>query len=567
MYQALYRKYRPATFEDVAGQEHVTSILSWQVANHKVSHAYVFCGSAGTGKTSCAKILAKAVNCEHPVNGNPCNKCASCRSIDSGSSVEVLEMDAASNTGVDYIREIREEVVFTPSEVGTKVYIIDEVHMLSEGAFNALLKTLEEPPKSVIFVLATTEIQDVPATIISRCQRFEFRRLSSAAIVGRLNYIASQESISLDPEAAYLIARLSQGGVRDAVSLLELCIDKDNCVTANNVRDAAGICGREVIVSAVDAIIQADGGRLFKIVSDIYRSSKDLAVFVKDLISFYRDMLVTKVMKLPAYDDDNGDILDVSEGEFTDILRLSSFFTKERLSYHMKLLEEAYSALGKGNANRVCVETTLLRLALGKGDSSYESLEVRIAELEKKLSGHRFASDEEKQTQTTSKAELKTAADTSTGEKHVTPDERAMKTEDHDISAKDELYCDASNSSDPNVLHETSANPASSADNSAPLPSAPLSDWIDIADDFAAHNVRTAPFLRDSYAVYDKGGKKLTVYVRDSFSKLMLDNSLKEVSSSLFQIASEYSIDARTLEFVVKESSAKNRDDFSELFK
>ena len=196
MHQALYRKYRPTSFDDVVGQEHITSVLSWEVANKKMSHAYVFCGSAGTGKTSCAKILAKAVNCENPVNGNPCNKCHSCREIDAGASVEVLEMDAASNTGVDYIREIRDEVIFTPSEIGTKVYIIDEVHMLSEGAFNALLKTLEEPPPSVIFVLATTEIQDIPATILSRCQRFDFKRLTSMDIVGRLNYIAKQESLS-----------------------------------------------------------------------------------------------------------------------------------------------------------------------------------------------------------------------------------------------------------------------------------------------------------------------------------------------------------------------------------
>ena len=583
LYQALYRKYRPSTFEEVAGQEHVTSVLAWQVANNKVSHAYVFCGSAGTGKTSCAKILAKAVNCENPVNGNPCNKCPSCRSIDSGSSVEVLEMDAASNTGVDYIREIREEVVFTPSEVGTKVYIIDEVHMLSEGAFNALLKTLEEPPKSVIFVLATTEIQDIPATILSRCQRFEFRRLTSSAIVDRLKYIALQESICLEQEAAYLIARLSQGGMRDAVSLLELCIDKDNCVTEQNVRDAAGICGREMIVAAVDAIVQSDGSALFSIISEIYRSSKDLAVFIRDIISFYRDMLVTKVMKLSSYDSDNRDILDVSEAEFADILRLSSFFTRERLSYHVKLLEETYYALGKGNANRVCTETALLRLALGKGDSSYESLEARIAELERKLSGqkvvnsavssavdfsgHRTESAKGAPPDNTNKASRSSAQNgtyaynTPMEDKPVElPGSKTVSKPSPDVETTSAYESGGASQDAPDV-----ANTRKDGIDSQSHSGAPLADWVDIVDDFSSRDVRTSPFLRDSYAVYDRALCKLSVYVRDSFSKLMLDNSIKDISGSITGIASEYSLDIKEIEFLVSKSRTEEKDKFSDL--
>ena len=223
MHQALYRKWRPPHFDEVYGQDHITSILKYQCATGKFSHAYLFCGSRGTGKTTCAKILAKAVNCLNPTPAGPCGECAACRSIDSGAATDVLEMDAASNNGVDDIRDIRDEVIYTPSELKYRVYIIDEVHMLSASAFNALLKTLEEPPEHVVFILATTELQKLPATIISRCQRFDFRRISTDDLCARLHKIAREEDIDLSEEAARLIARQAQGGMRDAVSLLELC--------------------------------------------------------------------------------------------------------------------------------------------------------------------------------------------------------------------------------------------------------------------------------------------------------------------------------------------------------
>ena len=223
MYQALYRKYRPQTFDDVVGQLSVTQTLKNQILTGHLSHAYLFTGTRGTGKTSCAKILAKAVNCENPIDGNPCNHCAACRSIDSGACMDVLEIDAASNNGVDSIRALRDDAQFTPSEVKTRVYIIDEVHMLSTSAFNALLKIIEEPPAHLLFILATTELQSIPATILSRCQRFSFRRITPADITARLNYIAYQEHITLEPEAASFLARLADGGLRDAVSLLDQC--------------------------------------------------------------------------------------------------------------------------------------------------------------------------------------------------------------------------------------------------------------------------------------------------------------------------------------------------------
>ena len=223
MYQALYRKYRPKTFDDVVGQEHITETLKKQVETGRLSHAYLFIGTRGTGKTTCAKILAKAVNCEHPVNGNPCNRCAACRGIDDGSILDVVELDAASNNGVDNVRALRDEAVFSPASVRKRVYIVDEVHMLSNSAFNALLKILEEPPEHLMFILATTELHKVPATILSRCQRHSFKRIPVDTITARLNFVAQQEHLNLQPDAAALLARMADGGMRDALTLLDQC--------------------------------------------------------------------------------------------------------------------------------------------------------------------------------------------------------------------------------------------------------------------------------------------------------------------------------------------------------
>ena len=232
MHHALYRKWRPKDFSDVVGEDHITKILQYEVSESKLNHAYLFCGFLGIGKTTCAKILAKAVNCRNCVNGNPCNNCDICKSIDLGNSLDVIEMDAASNTGVDYIRDIKDEIIFTPSSLSKRVYIIDEVHMLSDSAFNALLKTLEEPPENVIFILATTEPHKIPATIISRCQKFDFKRITSDVIINRLQFIAKEESIDITYDGAFLIARLAQGGMRDAISLLELCAADGESITA-----------------------------------------------------------------------------------------------------------------------------------------------------------------------------------------------------------------------------------------------------------------------------------------------------------------------------------------------
>ncbi|MBQ9780076.1 MAG: DNA polymerase III subunit gamma/tau [Clostridia bacterium] len=377
MHQALYRKWRPSNFDEVSGQEHITSILKYQCQTGKFSHAYLFCGSRGTGKTSCAKILSKAVNCEHPTEAGPCGQCASCRAIDAGSATDVLEMDAASNNGVDDIRDIRDEVIYAPSELKYRVYIIDEVHMLSTSAFNALLKTLEEPPEHVVFVLATTELQKLPATIISRCQRFDFRRISTEALSARLHLIARAEGFTLEDEAARLIARHAQGGMRDAISLLELCAGNHLPITADLVTDTIGSAGREGMLRVATAVADRDYETLFSMVDETVRSSRDLAVFWQDLITLYRDMLVLKTTKNAVK------YLDLTDSEQAAMTQVAARFTRETLLWHVGLLEDALFSMQKSHSiKRTVAEITLIRLCDPLLDTSTESILSRLSKLE-----------------------------------------------------------------------------------------------------------------------------------------------------------------------------------------
>lgn len=377
---ALYRKWRPRTFDEVCGQEHITNVLKYETAQSKLCHAYLFCGSRGTGKTSCAKILAKAVNCLSPKNGNPCGECAACRAIDSGVTTDVLEMDAASNNGVENIRDIRDEVNFAPSDLKYRVYIIDEVHMLSASAFNALLKTLEEPPAHVIFILATTELQKLPSTIISRCQRFDFRRISMDALISRLEHVAREEGIRLDPEAAHLLARLAQGGMRDAISLLELCSGGGAEVTPERVNEAVGSVGREDVIAAVSAVARQDYDGIFAIIAEAVASSKDLVVFWNELMSLYRDMLVVKTTP------DSSRYLDLTDTEAAQLAEAAALFSRERLLAHCRLLEEALLTMQRANAiKRTIAELTLIKMSDPTLDTSADALLARISKLEDTL--------------------------------------------------------------------------------------------------------------------------------------------------------------------------------------
>lgn len=381
MHQALYRKWRPTDFDSVCGQEHITDILKYETERGLFCHAYLFCGSRGTGKTTCAKILSRAVNCENPVGGNPCGECASCRAILDGTTTDVLEMDAASNNKVDDIRTILDEVVYTPSNVKKRVYIIDEVHMLTTSAFNALLKTLEEPPEHVVFILATTEMQKLPATVISRCQRFDFRRIATPVLVSRLKYIAKEENITLTDDAALMLARLATGGMRDAISLFELCAAAGKEVNAATVSETIGVRGREAMSETVRAITSKNCARLFDIVAEIDASASDLGVFWQELIEYYRDMLVMKTARGSA-----SKYLDLTDSESERLAADAAAFTREMLSYHCRLLDDAYSSMQRpGASRRTVAELTLVRLADEKLGTTPEALLARISALEAKI--------------------------------------------------------------------------------------------------------------------------------------------------------------------------------------
>ena len=385
-YRALYRKWRPVDFDDVSGQKSITDILKYEVANGKISHAYLFCGSRGTGKTSCAKILAKAVNCLSPVNGNPCNECEACLSIERGSATDVIEMDAASNNGVNNVRDMKDEIAFTPAMLKYRVYIIDEVHMMSGAAFNALLKTLEEPPAYVVFILATTEFNKLPTTIVSRCQRFDFRRMTSEVIIARLMRIASAEGITLTEDGARVIARAAQGGMRDAVSLLELCAGAHEKIDADLVSATVGTGNRDKAYKLIEAIADLNLDMVYSVVADVVSSSADLSVFWQDIIDSYRDMMVAKSTAMAKQ------YLDLTDIEFERLSEISARFTMPRLSYQVGLLEGALSDMQRAsNSKRAVAEIALTRMCDAKSTASYEALALRVEELERELSRLRLA--------------------------------------------------------------------------------------------------------------------------------------------------------------------------------
>nr|MBQ8891184.1 DNA polymerase III subunit gamma/tau [Clostridia bacterium] len=380
-YRALYRKWRPVDFDDVSGQDAITDILKYEVKSQRLSHAYLFCGSRGTGKTSCAKILAKAVNCENPKDGNPCNLCEACRSIEAGIATDVIEMDAASNNGVDNVRDMKDEIAFTPALLKYRVYIIDEVHMMSGSAFNALLKTLEEPPTYVIFILATTELHKLPTTIVSRCQRFDFRRISVESIMARLMKIAEAEGIKLTEDGARVIARVSRGGMRDAVSLLEQCGSTREVVDARLVFETAGTGNRDNAFSIVRAVINRDYTEIYSIINETVMKSGDISVFWQEIIDCYRDIMVVKNTERAR------EFLDLTEAEYNELVPLARALTPAALIYHTSVLEGAMADMQRAfNSKRSIAEIALTRMCDPKGTVTPEALALRIDELERELS-------------------------------------------------------------------------------------------------------------------------------------------------------------------------------------
>ena len=380
VYQALYRKYRPQTFDDVVGQMAVTQTLKTQLLTDKMSHAYLFTGSRGTGKTSCAKILAKAVNCLNPENGNPCNRCSACRSIDDGSCMDVLEIDAASNNGVDNVRDLRDDAIYTPSQVRKRVYIIDEVHMLSISAFNALLKIIEEPPEHLLFILATTELHKVPATILSRCQRFSFRRISQEDIAARLQYVAYQENIDMDETAARVLARLADGGMRDGLSLLDQVASATTGeLTAERVYNCLGIAGEQRCGELMTCIADHDTKTALELFNRLYTEGKDLSALLDELACMTRDLLVMKTAP--------GTGITMLSGVASDeeVTALSDRFSSGELVRMMTELQQTMAGFTRSSSRRLDAELCIMNLCQPELSLDAESLNARLTRLEEQI--------------------------------------------------------------------------------------------------------------------------------------------------------------------------------------
>lgn len=377
MYQVLYRKYRPKVFADVYGQEHVTSTLKNEIKENRIAHAYLFTGSRGTGKTTCAKILAKAVNCENSVDGEPCNECEVCKGLDSGTIYDVVEIDAASNNGVDNIRDLREEANYTPSRGKYRVYIIDEVHMLSTGAFNALLKTLEEPPAHVIFILATTEVHKLPATILSRCQRFDFKRIQPETMSVRLKQVAKLEGMELDDDAAILIARIADGALRDGLSILDQCAGRSKKIDSALVSEVAGLAGREALYKLTDCICTQNSSSAMTVISELYQNSYDMERLCVEMINHLRNFLIVKTVK------DSRGLIICTNDEYNSIILSAENFTLENVIFALDLFQDALTKIKTGANARVELEMAFVKLCEPKLDVNIDSLVDRISKLER----------------------------------------------------------------------------------------------------------------------------------------------------------------------------------------
>ena len=395
MYQALYRKYRPMNFDDVCGQDHITSVLKTQLQKGRVSHAYLFCGSRGTGKTTCAKILARAVNCQNPQNGEPCNQCDSCLAIQKEKVLDVVEMDAASNNGIDHIRTLCDEVQFLPSEAKKRVYIMDEVHMLSNQAFNALLKTIEEPPEHVLFILATTEVNEIPATILSRCQRFDFKRITPEIITERLVSIAREEKILIDEKACAVIARLSDGAMRDALSLLEACQGYHERIDADAIHRILGLGDRSLIFGLARSLAVPNAARVLDQIAQIYEKHGDFKEMISELIAVYRDLMIIKTVE--HYER----YLECYENEVSTLAEIASLHSKESLSYQSELLEDYFARFDQiPSEKKTSFEILAMRMCMPGVSNDATALAARVASLEKRFSDSKVVirpREEEKQ--------------------------------------------------------------------------------------------------------------------------------------------------------------------------
>lgn len=380
-YTALYRKWRPSTFEDVKGQDHIVQTLQNQISSGRIGHAYLFCGTRGTGKTSIAKIFARAVNCEHPIDGSPCNECDSCRNIQSGSSMNVVEIDAASNNGVENIREIREQVQYPPTEGRYRVYIIDEVHMLSTGAFNALLKTLEEPPSYVIFILATTEVHKIPITVLSRCQRYDFRRITIDTLTAHLKKLTAAEEIEAEDKALTYLAKAADGSARDALSLLDQCVafHYGTLLTYDNVLEVLGAVDSSVFSELLRAVIHKQTTDCIYKLEEMVIQGRELGQFVTDFIWYLRNLLLIQTA------EDAEDMLEMSEDNIRQLREEAKMIDGETLMRYIRIFSELSNQLRYASQKRVLIELALIKLTKPQMEQNLDSILQRLNELEERL--------------------------------------------------------------------------------------------------------------------------------------------------------------------------------------
>ena len=376
-YQAIYRKWRPTTFEDVVGQSHITETLKTEIKTGRLAHAYLFCGTRGTGKTTTAKILSRAVNCENPMpDGNPCNECSSCKGILSNTIMDVVEIDAASNNGVDNIRELRDEISYTPANVKYKIYIIDEVHMLSAGAFNALLKTLEEPPAHAIFILATTEAHKIPATIQSRCQRFDFRRISAKNIAGRIGEITRKDNINIAQDAIRLVAQLGDGSMRDALSILDLCSGIEGEITLKDIENVTGAVSRAALIDLSVGLINGDISKSISLIDKMLESGRETGTLLDELIMCFREILICKIMDNPS------EVVDKSDEDIAVYKNIAQSVSKETLLHIIKVLSETAGLCKTSTNPRVMLEASAVKICDPSADPSSDAFAARLSKIE-----------------------------------------------------------------------------------------------------------------------------------------------------------------------------------------
>ena len=561
MYQALYRKWRPKTFSDVVGQEHVTETLQRQVAEGRLSHAYLFTGTRGTGKTTCAKILAKAVNCEHPENGNPCNKCQSCLGIESGGFLDVMELDAASNNGVDHVRALRDEAIYSPAQVKKRVYIIDEVHMLSIAAFNALLKILEEPPEHLMFILATTELHKVPATILSRCQRFAFRRILPREIVGRLNYIAEQEGIDLRPDGAELLAHIADGALRDALSLLDQCAAAGGTIDSAAVLDALGLAGNLQTAQLMDCVLRRDTKAALLLLHRLYGSGKDVGAVLGELSALARDLLISETapeggaaLLTGGYDSQTMD----------GLLRQAD---SARLIAICTTLQRTAADMNVSVNRRTDAELCLLKLCDETLSGDLSAINARLARLEQQMAtGVRYAAAEGA-AQAEKPAPARAAAKPTAVE-----DEAPPPWEDSAPAPADESFDDApppyGEPAEPERPQSAMTAPAPQAAEPKAEASAPTGDsdiWLALME---SYKNRLTPDKRAFVGQADGrlANGVLTVYCPTAVTKAMLDT--EAVAAVLREVTGQSVGQAIAVRFVVGEpEDGKKRDKFQDLLR